>query len=51
MLGIVLLNEVFFSCSNTDNEELNSYLEDIEVLNTGGEDDYILPPPPPPSQD
>ncbi len=49
LLGIVLLNGMFFSCSN-DDQELNSYVEEIEVLNTGGEDGYIPPPPPPPTQ-
>jgi len=40
---------MLFSCSNDDNEDLSTYQQDIEVFNTGGEDDDLPPPPPIPT--
>lgn len=48
VLGIILLSGTQFSCSNDEDQDISSYVEDVKPLNTGGEDGEILPPPPPP---
>ncbi len=49
LLGIILMNGMLFSCSNdNDLEDLRAYQQDVEIYNTGGEDEQIPPPPPPP---
>jgi len=49
LLGFLLMGGMLFSCSNDDNEDLSTYQQDIEVFNTGGEDDDLPPPPPIPT--
>lgn len=49
LLGIILMNGMLFSCSNDNDQDLSSYVEDVKPLNTGGEDDQTPPPPPPPT--
>ena len=46
LLGIILMNGMLFSCSN-DDQDLDSYQQNIELFGTGGEDGDLDPPPPP----
>ena len=47
LLGIILMNGMFFSCSNDDDQDLSAYQKGTEMFATGGDDGQIQPPPPP----
>ena len=41
------MNGMLFSCSNDDDQDLDSYQQNIELLGTGGDENQTPPPPPP----
>lgn len=48
LFAIILMNGMLFSCSNDDDDNLDTYQQNIELFGTGGEDGQTPPPPPPP---
>lgn len=49
LTGIILINGMLFSCSNDDDDQnLDTYQNNVELFGTGGEEGITPPPPPPP---
>ena len=48
LTGIILINGMLFSCSNDDDQNLDTYQNNVELFGTGGEEGITPPPPPPP---
>ncbi len=52
IIAIITGNALFFSCTNQDNEEIETYQKNIELYGTGGEkekDNDTKPPIDPPT--